>query len=207
MRDFLGNTVICLIEDTASLIFRELEWAQQLLKTLPFKAKYAYVPSSTFHMTVIPLIDQTHRNTEFWLTVNGTDSDINAIDEAFKRAIDPIPIPSAIRMKIDSCTACRVNLSPYDEETRNGLHRYRKNIAAATGLGLPGHHTYQFHITLAYELVQLTNEERHTLIPVLETINKRLIEGPEYLVPGPPKFVIFNNMHGFHSDLRRRGAN
>jgi hypothetical protein len=201
--------VICFIEDPSSLIFRELEWAQEQLKTLPFRAKYAFVPPSSFHMTVIPLIDQTHRGTEFWPSLAEADSDMKTIDKAFKRAIDPIPIPSTIRMKIDSCTARSVNLSPYDaydEETRSGLRRYRESVVAATGVRLPGHDTYGFHITLSYQLMNLTPEENRTLDPVLETVHKRLSKGPAYFEPGPPRFVIFNNMHEFHSDLSTRDA-
>ncbi len=201
---FQGNTVICFINETDGQIYDDLVWAQKLLKSLSFSAKYAYVPATSFHMTVIPLIDQTHRNTPFWPELFEADCELQLIDQHFKKLVDPIPKPSPIRMVIDSTSSYRINLFPDDEQTEKSLSRYRKDIATVTGLRFPNHDAYTFHITLAYQLKDLIPDETQEQQQVLEKIDNRLKNNTDQLLLGPPEFVIFNDMYAFYKDLVKR---
>lgn len=201
---FQGNTVICSVNESTGPIYGELVRAQRQLQELPSAEKYAYLPATTFHMTAIRLTDQTHRNTPLWPASFAADCDMAEIDRKYKSVVDPISKPVAFRMKVDSCTASRVNLSAFDEETRMELVRFREEIATATGVRFSDHDAYTFHMTLGYRLRKLTPAEQRREDEVVAEITRRLTSVVEYFEPGAPEFVVFNDMHAFYTDLGAR---
>jgi len=202
--DFAGNTVVCFFRDPSNPVHKEMEWAQKQLAEAPFAGKYVPVPKSTFHMTVIPLMDQEQRNTKIWSSLVKRDAMINDIDIKFKNIFESIPSPGSFKMKIDSCEDVRVILSPYNSETEMKLREYRDNISKHTGIKLPNHDTYVFHVTLFYQLKELTHIEKQMLVSILDRISIRLKSSLESIITDFPEFVIFNNMYGYFSDLSMR---
>jgi hypothetical protein len=201
---FQGNTVICAVRESAGAILGELNRAQQRLKDLPGAGKYIYLPPSSFHMTVIRLTDQTHRNTSFWPASFSPDCDMAEIDRAFKRAVDAVRAPASLRMRVDSCTAWRVNLVPHDQETHLELVRFRDEVAAETGVRYSDHDEYRFHITLGYRLADISTAEHSMEEKIVTDITERLIGVSGVFVLDAPEFVVFDDMLSFHTDLTAR---
>lgn len=201
---FRGNTIICFTNDENSDIYRELFFAQEELKKLSFSYKYASLPPSSFHMTAMSLTNESHRNTRFWSPFIGSKCKLSDVDKKFKIIVDSVPIPQNFKMKIDFCNDYRFVLSPFDEETRKALRKYRDEVSEKTGIRADNHDSYTFHITLFYRLQELTSNEEAEMAIVLSKINKRLKEKIESFYVGLPQFTIFNDMNEFHGDLSKR---
>lgn len=199
-----GNTVICFINtENNSILFEELIWAQAELKKLSFSHKYAVLPPSSFHMTVIELLMDRYRDAPFWPSMLKRDKELSEIDTLYQSIIDSIE-KNKFTMKIDRADDTKFILSPYNEENRKLLKKYRDLVAEKTGLRFDNHDQYRFHISLFYQLQTLIPEEEKELASVLEKINQRVLNRIKYFNTDEPKFTIFNDIYMFSEDLSAR---
>lgn len=104
------------------------------------------------------------------------------------------------RMKLAGCqdivngVALRVEPATAEESSR--IRRLR-DVIATEGLGFrqPGHDVYEFHVSVAYLLKYLDNEERHSLKKELE---EHIMRWPLEFELGSPEFCLFDDMHAFY---------
>ena len=82
VRQFPGNTIIC-FADPQSQAFQEAEWAQQQLLRESYADKFAILPPSSFHMTVLDLICDQVRETEKWSSHLSLDAPLEEVDQHF----------------------------------------------------------------------------------------------------------------------------
>jgi hypothetical protein len=201
---FPGTTIICFTNDVKSDLYQELVWAQTELKKISFAFKYAALPPSSFHMTVLSLSDGKDRGTRLWPKMFQPDTTWHEVDLIQKGIVASIPKPDGFKMKITKCTDRRFALAPYDRETRQLLKNYRDLVSEKTGVRLDNHDTFVFHITLFYKLQQLEPEEQKELDRVLDRINQRVLHQIQFFITGKPQFTIFNDMDAYYEDLSRR---
>jgi hypothetical protein len=159
-RAYPGVTIICFAHPS-SKIYQAGEQVQDALKALPFHHKFGLLPPSSFHMTVFSLICDQRRTTDEWSSKIAQDIPLIDADQFFIEAVSPIPPPSSFRMVMTYIGGWGMSfrLSPADEATYFALQTYRDQVSRASGVRYPDHLTYEYHLTLAYQLITLTDAE------------------------------------------------
>ncbi len=203
-RTFAGNTIICFVPPD-SHIFHLGEWVQTQIRELPYAHKFALLPPSSFHMTVMELLCDEVRLPANWTFRLPLDAPLAQTDQFFINAVADIPPPAAMRLRFRE-TARRsfaINLEPADRETDQVLRTYRDQVAEATGVRFADHDSYQFHISLAYRLIELTEEEEDDLTQTLAYVNRHLHENFGLFQPPAPQLTFFDDMFHFATSPAR----
>ncbi len=196
MRRFPGVSVVCRLEQDR-LLRRELQWTQQQFQILPLEPKFAFLPPESFHMTVFDMVCDQERRPEVWSKHLALDAPLTEVDSFLKRQYQRLHIPDGFRMHYDrlhSEFGLSVNLGPENEEA---ITEFRERLSEATGIRHPKHDRYRFHISLAYRLVQLTEDEERTLASITDEVDARLRETMPVITTGRPKLTFFNDMASF----------
>lgn len=199
VRTFPGNTIISFVPPD-SPIFAHTSWVQAQIQALPFAHKFGFLPPSSFHMTVMELLCDQVRVPERWSAQLPLDTPLPQLDNFFTERVPPIPPPAALQMRFVEVTqyTATLNLTPADEETAVSLQTYRNQIAAATGVRFPDHDSYQYHISTAYRLINLTTAEETQLAATLQPINDTLRTRFGLFAPPPPQLTFFDDMFAFY---------
>ncbi len=203
-RTFAGNTIICFVPPN-SHIFYLREWVQAQIRELAYAHKFALLPPSSFHMTLMELLCDEARVPANWTPWLPLDAPLAQTDQFFINALADIPPPAAMRLRFRE-TARRsfaIDLEPADRETDQVLRRYRDQVAEATGVRFADHDSYQFHISLAYRLIELTDEEEDGLTQMLAHINQHLHENFGLFQPPAPQLAFFDDMFHFATSPAR----
>lgn len=160
VRAYPGNSVIC-FANPASPIYQAGEAVQKQLLEQPYGFKFALLPPSSFHMTVFSLILDQQRVPEFWSSQLPLDARLEDVDQFFISTIATVDAPQQLRMcpTYLGGRGLSIRLSAADEMTNVALVKYRNKLADATGVRYPDHDTYKFHLTLAYQLMTLSDDE------------------------------------------------
>lgn len=198
-RPYPGVTVICRIDEnrTESRVLGE---CQARFKGPPFSGKFAFLPQSSFHMTAIELVSDQRREAVRWskhLPLNAPMAEVNAFMERAWSEIEP---PGQIQMRVSNCkvsTVIVVGLEPFTSEQARVLRGFRDEAAEKTGVRKPGHDTYRFHITLAYKLVVLDDEENARLQEEIDAVNRLLAEKMPTIELPQPELMFYHDMSTF----------
>ncbi|MEZ4514801.1 MAG: DUF1868 domain-containing protein [Chloroflexota bacterium] len=199
VRTFPGNTIISFVPPN-SPIFAHTSWVQAQIQALPFAHKFGFLPPSSFHMTVMELLCDQVRLPERWSDQLPLDAPLRDVDQFFTERVPHIPPPAALRMRFVEVAQYTptLNLMPDDEETAVSLQTYRNAIATATGVRFPDHDSYQYHISTAYRLINLSAAEEDQLAATLQPINATLRASFGLFAPPPPQLTFFDDMFAFY---------
>lgn len=201
-RTFPGNTIICFVPPN-SATFQQVSQVQAILQTLPFAYKFSFLPPASFHMTVMELLCDQVRQAGYWSTELALDVPLDVADDFFAVHVPQVPPPTTIRMQFREISPASLvlYLDAADTETAVALQTYRDAISRATGVRFPNHDNYDYHISLAYRLINLTTAEEDHLAQQLKDLNQALSQEFGIFAPPPPQLTFFDNMWAFH--LRR----
>lgn len=198
-RYYPGNTIICyLTEDHPA--YQAALWAQTQLKALNFANKYAFLPPSSFHMTIMGLILEELRKPVYWSEHLALDCPLPETDAYFVKQLQTLNAPSTIKMRytdIHKNLHPSIRLEPETEDMNHQLRSYRDAVADATGVREPNHESYAFHISICYPLMHLSEAEQKTLKAVLDDMHKHLQETLTVFELGKPEFSLFDDMFAF----------
>ncbi len=198
-RSYPGNTII-------SLIAHDSEEADTLRACVETVAPaigqfFSFLPSASWHMTVIELLCDEVRATEFWSRFLPLDAPLQLADEVFSRAVGAVKAPASFDMRfrcLSSTTgALGLLLDPADSDTAASLASYRERISEVCGVRFPEHDRYQFHITLAYEIERPTAAEQLQVSEALARADGQL-RGQIFRI-GSPALMLFEDMTAFKS--------
>lgn len=198
-RPFAGNTIISFVPPQ-SHIFALAEWIQAQVRSQSFAHKFVFLPPGSFHMTVMDLLCDQRRIAERWIPALSLDAPLAETNNYFIEALTSIkPPPLPLRMGFSSMArkSFAINLMPANSATEQALKTYRNAITSATGVRAPNHDHYQFHISLAYRLIHLTDLEEIKLDQLLTVVDERLqAEFGIFELPAP-QLTFFENMFHF----------
>ncbi len=198
-RLFPGNTIIAFVPEN-SPHFKLCEWAQAQVQPLPFAHKFSFLPPSSFHMTVKELLCDEERTRQRWSSKLALAAPLAEADAFFVDTVATVDWPGGVAMRF-SHVARRDNLTiylkPANRASTQALVAYRNAVAEATGTRLPDHDAYHFHISLAYRLLELRDEEEAHYQQTLDKLDAYLKEafGP-FDVPAP-QLTFFDDMTRF----------
>lgn len=201
---YYGNTIISFTKGDPINDFAF--YAQNTLRQTGFAEKLAFLPASSFHMTVLTLLRERDRGTAVWPAGIPADARFPAIDKALKACYDRVMEAfsfDGVTARLTGVRSTSLRLEPADARSKAVLLGFRDAMAEASGIRHQTHETFGFHITLDYDFAPFTADEQAEIAAVCGKLAKEG-EGLVFHVPAPD-FVIFNDMLAYHTDLSRRG--
>lgn len=206
VRHFPGNTIIC-FADPVGQAYQDAAWVQHELLKTSYNHKFAMLPPSSFHMTVFDLLCDDVRSPDKWSSKLALDATLIETDEFFINAIQHIPAPDNFRMTFQhlnlGTNGLSLYLKPIDDAMNQLIRGYRDQLADATGVRQPNHDAYAFHLSLAYRILQTTDEEEAQLIELADRINARLSDSFGVFDTGQPTLTFFDDMFAFLPEHER----
>ncbi|NJN16630.1 MAG: hypothetical protein HC822_10320 [Oscillochloris sp.] len=90
-----------------------------------------------------------------------------------------------------------INLAPADEAVAAALRAYREAVSDATQVRFPDFHSYQFHMSLGYRLIELTPDEQADLEQLIVDWQQNLAPAARTLNLPAPQLTFFDDMTRF----------
>jgi hypothetical protein len=196
---FPGNTIICHLDPTSQL-YQALLGLYDALKSQDFADLYVLLPPESWHMTLFEGVSDQIRKRSSWPADLALDSSLSectsllrsklvdfdlGTNPPFEMTVDGYdPLTEGIALKVVATTAAE------DGRIRGVRDRLSKHLL----MRHPGHESYSFHISLAYLLCRLDQEQLDKLASFLKTYQSRL---PQRFELGGPEFCVFNDMFAF----------
>ncbi|MBC8100771.1 MAG: DUF1868 domain-containing protein [Armatimonadetes bacterium] len=198
IRHYPGSTIIC-FADPASAIYTLGESVQAQLMAEPYGHKFVLLPPSSFHMTVFSLLLDQRRAPDGWSAHVPLEASLADADRHMRQTVATVPAPANFRMvfKYLGGGGLSFQLTPADETSERTLWAYRHALAAATGVRYPDHDTYRFHLTLAYKLIHLTDDEERDFQAFRLNLGETLRPQLGIFDTGAPVLTFFDHMNRF----------
>lgn len=200
VKKFPGNSIISHIYKNQE-IYKHLVHIRSILEKSSISEKYTLLPVNSYHMTVKDLICDEVREIEHWSSKMPIDVRLDETDRYFKQVWSDIKNLDTIRMKFGLIfvkgVGVSVTLIPATKEQKEKLKAFRDQIAIATGVRHPNHEIYRFHVSLAYLIEVLDEEDEKELKVLEESINKYLKTVDEVFELNAPELVLFDDMFSF----------
>ena len=204
VRHFPGNTLITFVEEDSPL-GRCASTATALLRDRLNSHKFAYLPATSWHLTICQLVCDQVRDAHRWSSKLPNDTPLVDVDAFMSDAVSLVaPINTPLLMAFRNMTAREVlsiELAPANARTADVLARYRDDVVHHTGVRHPDHDDYVFHISLAYRIASLSPTEVHALNRVLQLAAQTLATAGPFEVE-PPQLTFFDDMFEFRPDRR-----
>ena len=199
VRAFPGNTVISKITPDMPIYVGLVE-AWERLKAVEFAGKYAFLPPTSFHMTVMEGLCEQVRTPEQWSTKLSLHMPLAEVNQFMRDCFSRILLPRTLTMRIVSGVFSQLivlYLEPADTDTAQALKTFRDQFSRETGIRFPRHDAYTYHISLAYNLIPLAASEEHMIQEEQQEIQHALsIKYPSFQL-GRPRLTFFENMSQF----------
>ena len=195
---FPGATIVSHLEKDGE-IFKQVEVIQRLASQLPYSDKFTFLPIPSFHMTNYVLYNDNkiNRNGPEWSSKYPTDTPNELMNKNIFEDLKNIYFPEAFCMKLTHISNTSLRLAPADDKTAHDLTVFRDAVAEATGIRWPDHEEYIFHISYAYKLIMLTqDEEEHNKAFLAEQASVFQEKFPTFIVP-KGEFCVFEDMRHF----------
>lgn len=200
VRQFPGNTIICFV-DPDSETFRLSVWLQEELRRQLPPPGIALLPVSSLHMTVFQLVVDEVRQPEKWSSHLPLDAPLADTDAFFMRVVPGVPAPGSFRMryrrlKVEG-SGISIRLEPADDEAESAIRQYRADLVAATGVRFPDHDDYEFHISLAYNILRRTDAQEAQLTAFVQRVDAIMQAAFGIFETGQPVLTFFDDMFRF----------
>ena len=197
-RPFPGSTIVCDVAPDSAL-GRCAERISAFLDRSAARDKWAILPPSSWHMTVIQLVTDQMRDPGAWSTQLPLDCPLEQADRHMATALAGLDPPSHLRMRCDRLrvgNGVNISLEPATPDVASALENYRDAVASATGVRRPDHDTYVFHMGLAYRLDALTAAEADNLEALTATA-ANILATSQLTTLGTPYLAFFDDMLAF----------
>ena len=196
---FPGCSIISKIPIKSDL-FYEIKLLQLKYKDLNPDKAYTYLPETSFHMTLFDCCNINTFNTQYWPKNIVEDNNFEKIAYVLSKRIKNLKFPDKFDLKLKKLFGgYSMILEGNTKKDEKIIRDYRNKLSDLLGIRFENHETYSFHITLAYILRKLKDDEIKKVIK----INFRLLEGfvkkfPIILIE-KPELCTFENMYEFKS--------
>jgi len=204
-RAFAGNTVICHLPQQSR--FRDTVVALGgALRSSSFGAKLAVLPGDSYHVTILSGPNDRDRNRYGWpsdIPINASIAECNRVIGgriARFRMHGELPIRFCLDKgkTVAPQRPSGLQLVPADTEEKLKIRRLRNQMADEVfRYRAADHDTFGFHISLAYQMRNLTVVERREYQNILEQHLHAIIASAPVIEFGVPEFCTFENMYRF----------
>jgi len=198
-----GCSIICNIPLNTHLS-NEIISFQKNIENFNPKKTYSYLPPSSFHMTLFDCCNLNTKNTNFWPSNVDPNMDHKDIAVELNKRIQNYIFPEKLNLKLKMFFGgYSIILEPYSEEDEKILRNCRDELSSLLKIKFENHQRYTFHITLAYILRELKEDE----IKKLLEFNKNLFQEFDKELPkimlNKPEMSTFENMLEFKSVIQK----
>ena len=199
VRFFPGNTIISMIDHEAP-VFAAFLHIRDLLTAKPAVRCCTMLPDDSIHMTVMEGVCHQWRKPGQWTSLLPLDCKLSEVDDLLEEKLGSVRPLGAVRMRMEKL--CRksgitIRLAPVTDGDLLELRRYRDEVSAVTGLRLPNHEDYRFHISLCYFVSDPTPEEERQLAAFMSEADAYIAQSDVAFTLRPPMLVYFNDMFRF----------
>lgn len=193
---FPGNTIVSNLYPDPNVV-NTIQKIQKEYQALPFAQKYSFLPIESVHMTVFELLCHFNRSPEKWSEFLNLDESLEKIDEFFHNKLESLPFIQNLKMKPLQIRSTVLEVDPGDEETNRRLKAFRDQLTEATGVKFANHDKYQFHISFAYLIAELTSEEKLIIAQLNERLRREVITNMEPVKIEKIDYTVFEDMSEF----------
>jgi hypothetical protein len=195
-RPWPGNTFVCHIpQGPAHLALTE---AQDRLKTGPLAQAFTFLPPASFHMTVFEGANGARRHDDSWPAALPPETELAEVTARFESSTRALRLPVSFAIRPTSLLAgFSVQVTGATEADDAALRGARSALSLATTILRRDFNSYGFHITLAYLLRWLTEDEADTVIALSDEVFADLAAAMPGVTIGPVEFCTFDDMHAF----------
>lgn len=194
---FPGNTFICHIPKDSSA-FAALTKASLALQSGPYAASFAFLPPSSFHMTVFEGVTDLHRDDARWPKAFAPDRDVETVTAAFQEAVTDLALPQHHSIRPTGIFGgFSVAVTGATVRDESSLRLVREVLRETTGILRPDFESYDFHITLAYNLRWFAQAEAENIMDLSDAVAAGLMSACPSIDLGPIEFCTFEDMHAF----------
>ncbi|KAI8211825.1 hypothetical protein K4K54_004522 [Colletotrichum sp. SAR 10_86] len=198
---FPGNTIICHLSPSDPL-YTSMQALSDKLAASKFAALITLLPPTSFHMTVFEGVCDQVRKSGYWPSDLSLDAPLEECNSKFEKALGAFdlgdeyappykmtvrgfdPLEIGIGVRLDGRT-------PAETERLRSL---RNKLADKLNIRHPIHDGYGFHLSVAYLLRHLTDEQNRELQVLL--LN-HFEDMPKEFELSAPEFCTFENMFAF----------
>lgn len=200
VQPFAGNTIICHLSPSTE-IYASMSTLYDKLKEHRLSHLYTLLPPSSWHMTVFEgALDKRRKAPAYWppdLDTNASLADCTAMLEKKLESFDsqykpPFRLSPVIFKPL--VNGISLHLKPRTTEENVAIRHLRDRLVDVTGMKQKNHEKYKFHLSVAYLLRVLSEEQEKEIRGLLE---RHFEDMPKELELGLPEFCTFDDMFGF----------
>ena len=196
---FPGCTIICNIPLNSHLSDQIISF-QKKMKNFNPEQTYFYLPPSSFHMTLFDCCNLNTKNTNYW--PSNIDPNMDYKDVAFElnKRIQNYIFPEKLNLKLKMFFGgYSIILEPFSEKDEKILRNCRNELSSLLKIKFENHHRYTFHITLAYILRELKEDEIKKLLEFNKDLFQEFDKKFPKIILNKPEMSTFDNMLEFKS--------
>jgi len=196
---FPGCTIICNIPLNSHLSDQIISF-QKKMKNFNPEQTYFYLPPSSFHMTLFDCCNLNTKNTNYW--PSNIDPNMDYKDVAFElnKRIQNYIFPEKLNLKLKMFFGgYSIILEPFSEKDEKILRNCRNELSSLLKIKFENHHRYTFHITLAYILRELKEDEIKKLLEFNKDLFHEFDKKFPKIILNKPEMSTFDNMLEFKS--------
>ncbi|MGL4676581.1 MAG: DUF1868 domain-containing protein [Brevinema sp.] len=195
---FPGNTFLCHVPKNN--FWRFCRYVQSQTDNTDFSHKFAPLPASSFHMTVCEGVCDKVRRKDNWVDSISLDASLYEVTQYIFSHLELFPTTTQIRMAVKKIAlkgGIFFIVEPANKVTEEYLRDFRSFIFNKLKINNLYSNGYEFHISLAYNLISLTAQEQTDLEDIFTKINNILDERNYIIEFGAVEFCYFNDMFHF----------
>ena len=196
---FPGCSIISKIPLNSDL-FYEIKLLQLKFKDLSPEKAYTYLPETSFHMTLFDCCNVNTVNTPYWPKKIVEDNNYTKIAYVLSKRIKKYIFPDKFDLKLKKLFGgYSIILEGNTNKDEKIIRGCRNKLSDLLGIRFENHDTYTFHITLAYILRKLKDDEIEKLIKINDRLLERFLEKFPIIRMQKPVLCTFENMYEFKS--------
>ena len=202
-RPFAGNSIICPVPGSSHTMKKLIQLRNSILKE-SWHTHFALLPPASYHMTIFDLLCDQVRVPEHWSDALRLDESLQVVDTFVIDSWLTLSPPPYIAVRFRSLEIgefITIRLEPEDQNVHRQMRLYRDLLSEAFHIRHPNHEDYYFHISMAYAITSLSEEEQanaNDSITAWESVLKQELSSVDLL---PPRLTFFADMT--HFSLRR----
>lgn len=192
---FPGNTVIHVINDL-NVIKTITEISNEFIDSNLFE-KFVFLPIRSYHMTVCDLItfNDLSTNPHFSEFIFKDEQTIEDIDHKIKKYLQTEEFELNVNLIPVEIKAKQILLKPKTKQDELKLNAFRSNLEEKLKIKL--NPNYNFHISLSYQLEQLSTLEQLQIDELLEIVNDKYLRSIGTINVNKPILAVFNDMYEY----------